>query len=144
MPLRSLQRGVAPSACAPPLPSTHGRNGITLGALAALAIAALAVPPHHWRAPHPFYEHALCIHRYESGDFHYGPTRHPRGAWNGYFNGWQFTLGTWQRADRLLGRHDDPQWSPPWVQLMHVWAIWRDDAYSFREWPRSSKLCGLA
>lgn len=117
---------------------------MTLFAVTAIACSTARASRHHWRASPWFLRSALCIHRGESGDFHYGPQAHRyRGSWNGYYGGWQFTLGTWQRADRLLGRHDDPQWSPPWVQLWHVYAIWRDDGGSFREWPNTSRACGL-
>ena len=105
---------------------------------------APAAGPHVWHASAWFLNAALCIHRGESGDFHYGPSRHPRTrTWNGYYNGWQFTSSTWQRANRLLHRHDDPQWSSPRIQLWHVWAIWHDDGGSFREWPDTSRACGL-
>jgi len=107
------------------------------------APAATAAPA-RWHAPAQWLPGALCVHAHESGDFHYGPSRHRSTAsWNGYYNGWQFTLSTWQRADRLLGRHDDPQWSAPWVQLWHVWAIWKDDRGSWREWPHTARMCGL-
>lgn len=74
---------------------------------------------------------------------HYGPAAHRyKGKWNGYYGGWQFTLGTWRHADALLHRHDDPQWSAPWVQLWHVWAIVTADG-NWREWPNTSRACGL-
>lgn len=109
--------------------------------LAVLWIAAL--PP----LPASFIRQALCVHHYECATtWYYGPTRHTCGnphAWSGFYGGMQFTLGTWQRADALLHRHDHPVWSSPRVQVAHAYVIVKQDGGSWREWPRSSRSCGL-
>jgi len=103
-------------------------------------------PAHHgWHAPPSWLVGAICVHEHESGDWHYGPAHHPStgASWNGYYNGFQFTLGTFERAERLTGIHADPEWAPIPVQVRLAYAIWHSDGGSWREWPTSSRLCGL-
>lgn len=113
--------------------------------MAALVIAGgIATAPAPYARPwsHAWYVGALCIHAHESGDFHYGPNRHGSRPWNGYYGGWQWLYSTWQKSNRLMHRHDDPQWSTPRVQLWHVYVVWKADG-GWSKWPNTARACGL-
>jgi hypothetical protein len=118
-------------------------------AVAALTLTATATPattrhhaavtsqkswpvPHGWHAPHAWLVGAICVHSHESGDWHI--VNPP------YANGFQFTLGTWIRAGGVAS-----SWASasPREQVYRAWIIWRGDSGSWREWPNTSRMCGL-
>lgn len=49
-------------------------------------------------------------------------------------------LGTWERAG---GAATSWVTAPPAEQFYRAWIIWRQDGGSWREWPNTSRACGL-
>lgn len=88
--------------------------------------------PRHWHAPAGWLSGALCVHSHESGDWHIH--NEP------YANGFQFMLGTWIRAG---GSASTWVTASPAEQLYRAYVIWRQDGGSWREWPNTSRACGL-
>lgn len=82
-----------------------------------------------WHPPRGFIQQALCIHRYESTDWHRAWT-----DWAGnrspYAGGLQFMESTWLRAG---GRGEPWQWSPR-EQVYRAYVIWRSHHGSWSEW----------
>lgn len=74
---------------------------------------------------------ALCVHRHESTDWHI--VNPP------YSGGMQFTTYTWQS----VGGRGIAAWASPAEQLYRAWLVWRRDGGSWREWPNTSRMCGL-
>jgi hypothetical protein len=74
---------------------------------------------------------AMCVHSYEGG--------WTSETGNGYSGGMQFSPGTW----RSVGGQGRPSQQPPREQLYRAWMVWARDGGSWREWPTSSRLCGL-
>lgn len=74
------------------------------------------------------------------------------GGWstvNGYGGGMQFVVGTWNRAAALSGgrvpfasSQSSIAAQPPGVQILAAWFIVRQDGWSWREWPQTSRACG--
>jgi hypothetical protein len=85
-----------------------------------------------WRVPAWFRQQALCVHHGESIDWHI--VNPP------YTGGMQFMDGTWQRVGGR-GRASD---ASPGEQIFRAFLIWKQDGGSWREWPRTSRACGLA
>ena len=77
----------------------------------------------------PFLDEALCVHSYESVDWH------QRGH---HFGGMQFNVGTWRSA----GGYGNPADAHPVEQLYRAFLVWRRDGESWREWS-TAPLCGL-
>lgn len=99
----------------------------------ALAAPAGASPmPRNWHAPKAWLPGALCVHSKESGDWHIH--NHP------YANGFQFMLGTWIRAGGSAATWIS---ASPKEQLYRAYVIWKQDGGSWREWPNTSRACGL-
>jgi hypothetical protein len=78
----------------------------------------------------------------------YGRRITGEGAWhastgNGYFNGMQFLLSTWQsvRGDPRWDR--DPAGAPPLEQLHRAYLVWLRDGRSWREWGTTRIAFGL-
>jgi hypothetical protein len=92
--------------------------------------------PKHWSArrstPVGWYAGALCIHAHESGNWHI--YNRP------YANGFQFMLGTWISAG---GRPSTWVSASPKEQLYRAFVVWKRDGASWREWPNTSRACGL-
>lgn len=69
------------------------------------------------------------------------------GPWaivNGYGGGMQFTLGTWNRAGAPYARStSDIASASPEEQIRRAYVIVIGDGGSWREWPRTSRACGL-
>lgn len=92
--------------------------------------------PKHWTArfstPRGWYAGALCVHSHESGDWHIH--NEP------YANGFQFMLGTWLSVGGTVAG-----WitAPPREQLYRAYLVWKRDGGSWREWPNTSRVCGL-
>jgi hypothetical protein len=93
---------------------------------------------------------AWCIHEHESRDWHWGPAHHPGQArWNGYYNGFQFVLGTWQSTYLPGEPHGRTFWHPdeasPAEQFHRAYVNWNRNGHRFGggQWPRSSAACGL-
>lgn len=96
-----------------------------------LAGSAWAVP-RWWHAPAWWLPGALCVHSHESGNWHiYNPP---------YANGFQFTLYTWQSVG---GSASNWVSASPREQLYRAWLVWKRDGGSWREWPNTSRMCGL-
>ena len=80
---------------------------------------------------------ARCIHEHESLDWHRTTD------WLGHpsrdHGGMQIDVDTW----RAFGGRGDPAGASPRVQLEVAYRIWRHDGGSWREWPVSSRVCGL-
>lgn len=117
-----------------------------------------------WGPGTQFFVEAMCLHngikdgRYTSkGDLIPG-TGHRVGNGEGgfdayspvgpYYNGFQFTLYTWQHAswkgDQGNPRWEaDPQHAPPWEQLHRVWLWFKMDGNRFKEWGETRVQCGL-
>lgn len=76
------------------------------------------------------------------------------GGWttvNSYGGGMQFTLGTWNRAAALshglvpfASSGSAIALQPPGVQILAAWLIVTQDSGSWREWPNTSRACGLS
>lgn len=99
--------------------------------------------PKNWHAPSAWLVGATCIHQHESGDWNYGPSHHPSTrTWNGYYNGYQFLLSTWLRAEKLSGVYADVQWAPIRTQVFMAYTIWKADGESWSEWGTRG-YCGL-
>jgi hypothetical protein len=138
---------------------------IPLAAVCALLLATTAQTQSN--PPPSFVEAALCIH----AGWHYTHLRQPgppdyllygRGYWRTwdvpdtlaggsgeggwhevdapYRNGLQFTLGTWQSAG---GSYDDWASASPATQIARAYAVVSRDGGSWREWPNTSRACGL-
>ena len=88
--------------------------------------------PRHWHAPPSWLPGALCVHSHESGDWHIHN--------DPYANGFQFTLGTWLRAGGSASTWIS---ASPREQLYRAYRIWLADGRSWREWPVTSRMCGL-
>lgn len=86
------------------------------------------IPQPFW-VPAWFRAQALCIHRYESRDWH------NRGH---HFGGLQFTLGTWQS----VGGRGNPADASPAEQIYRAFLVWKRDGGSWREWSTAG-ACGL-
>jgi hypothetical protein len=88
-----------------------------------------------WAVPHWWWVGAMCVHRHESVLWHI--VNSP------YAGGMQFELGTWHRA----GGNGSSLWAvaraSPREQLYRAWKIWSQDGGSWREWPTTSRMCGL-
>jgi hypothetical protein len=84
------------------------------------------------RPPAWWLQGAYCVHRGESVDWHIH--NEP------YANGFQYLLGTWVRAG---GDPDDWITASPAEQLYRTWLVWLRDGRSWREWPMTSRACGL-
>lgn len=87
--------------------------------------------PTHWHAPRWWLPQAVCIHEHE-------------GAWDAKSNpddrgGMQIAWSTW----RAYGGTGDPADASPREQLYRAWLIYRHDGNSWREWPNTSRACGL-
>jgi hypothetical protein len=75
------------------------------------------------------------------------------GSWttvNGYGGGLQFLLSTWISAARLsrgavpyLSSATEIAREPPAMQILAAYFIVRNDGGSWREWPWTSRACGL-
>lgn len=75
------------------------------------------------------------------------------GGWrtvNGYGGGLQFTLGTWNRAAAMSAgavpfamSQSSIAAQPPATQIYAAFLIVRQDGWSWREWPNTSRACGL-
>jgi hypothetical protein len=114
--------------------------------------------------PPSFYPQALCVH----DGWHYrivGPRRRAtyvfggvrlartwktwsngEGSWHvwdpPYANGFQFLLGTWERAG---GAASTWRSASPREQVYRAWRIVHgQDGGSWREWPNTSRACGLS
>lgn len=83
------------------------------------------------RFPHWWYHQAVCIHRHEC-------VRWNCNTGNGYYGGFQFLLGTWQRA----GGRGYPHQARPNEQYFRAWIIWKANHGSWREWGTAGR-CGL-
>lgn len=74
-------------------------------------------------------------------------------AWdevNGYGGGMQFLVGTWNRAADLshgvvprVSSEAAIAGQRARVQIHAAWLIWLQDGRSWREWPQTSRACGL-
>lgn len=104
--------------------------GILVGIVISAAGLGRATYKHHF--PNWWYRQAVCIHRHES-------TNWRAATGNGFFGGFQFMLGTWHR----VGGHGYPHLASPNEQYFRTWLIWRQDGGSWREWPNTSRACGL-
>lgn len=111
-----------------------------IASVAAAVTAATATPAAQAAKPSwPawWYRQAMCIHRHESVDWH------KRTTWNGYpsrdHGGLQIDVGTWAAH----GGAGDPADASPYQQLVVAHRIWLADRGSWREWPNSSRECGL-
>jgi hypothetical protein len=117
--------------------ASEEREGIIV---AALVIAAIAIPhpfPAHWKRD------ALCIHRYESTDWH--RTTDWRGNPSTNHGGMQFDMGRWLGVViRFHLRYPhDPADATPTQQLSVAWIVTEiQDGGSWREWTTHPK-CGL-
>lgn len=91
--------------------------------------------PKAWRAKKltSWYPGALCIHQHESSDWHIH--NEP------YAGGFQFMLGTWMRAG---GSPSTWFTATPREQFYRAYMIWKQDGGSWREWPNTSRMCGVA
>ncbi len=85
---------------------------------------------------HPYtyewFQEAMCIHHYESGDWH------EPGSPGG---GMQFMEGTWLSAGGGIYA-SWPAYAQPWQQLIVAYHRWATDGGSWREWS-TAPLCGL-
>lgn len=119
--------------------------------------------------PAAFYRQALCVHdgwhykrvwsrwgkrhaAYRFGHFYFRRTAktysNGEGAWHGsvsslYGGGLQFMLGTWHRAGGSGVSTVDIANASPAEQIYRAFRIVRDDGGSWREWPNTSRACGL-
>ena len=122
--------------------------------------------------PAAFYLQALCVHdgwhykrawspwekrhsTYRFGSFFFRRTwdvpdtiagGSGEGSWHvsdpPYANGFQFMLGTWERAG---GSSSTWQSATPREQVYRAWRIVvGQDGGSWREWPQTSRACGLS
>lgn len=76
------------------------------------------------------------------------------GTWNvvnGYGGGMQFLLGTWNRAAGLshglvpyVSSQSGIAMQSPATQILAAWFIVQQDSGSWREWPNTSRACGLS
>src|SRR6516162_1359158 len=87
-----------------------------------------------WTVPHWWLPGALCVHRHESYDWHLVD-------WP-YFGGMQFEIKTWWSVGGR-GSIYQARWSSPAEQLYRAYRVWRRDGGSWREWPTTSRICGL-
>lgn len=98
-----------------------------------LAVAVRANPmPKGWHAPKTWLAGALCVHSGESGNWHiHNPP---------YANGFQFMYSTWVSAGGLPSTWIS---ASPLEQIYRAWIVWSRDGQSWREWPNTSRACGL-
>lgn len=106
-----------------------------------------------FRFPAGWLQGAFCIHRHESVRWNWGPSYHPgQAAWNGYWNGYQFVLSTWQslftpaeaRSYPLF--YERPDLAPIREQTYRAYLNWLRNGrrWGGSQWPNSSRECGLA
>lgn len=140
-------------------------GGLSREASAAHSPVKASTPP-TW-----FVEDALCVHSgsHYTHTRQHGPpeyvlwghgywrtwktTGNGEGAWptvNSYGGGLQFTLGTWNRAAGLshgavpvASSNSSIAAQPAAVQILAAWLIVTQDDGSWREWPNTSRACGL-
>jgi hypothetical protein len=86
------------------------------------------------RVPAWFRRQARCIAYHESR-FEWHIHDEP------YANGFQFTLATWRRVGGLTRTWVS---AAPREQFWRAWLVYRQDGRSWREWPSSSRACGLS
>lgn len=88
--------------------------------------------PRYWHPPADWLRGAMCVHSRESTDWHIH--NEP------YANGFQFLFGTWTSAGGAAA-----EWitASPREQLYRAWVVWLRDGRSWREWPNTSRYCGL-
>jgi hypothetical protein len=108
---------------------------IALVTLLLATTAAAAKRPLH-RFPHWWYLQAVCVHR---GESHNWRIVNPP-----YAGGFQFMLSTYNRVGgRDAGSLSDLASHIPNEQYFHAWLVWKQDGGSWREWPNTSRACGL-
>ena len=94
--------------------------------------AVSAQVPKGWSPGSGWLQGAMCVHSHESTDWHiHNPP---------YANGFQFMYGTWLSAG---GSPSTWITASPREQLYRAWIVWKRDGYSWREWPNTSRMCGL-
>lgn len=86
-----------------------------------------------WRTGHPVYVNGRRFWGESTGSVH--DRRNPQSR--GYL---QITWGTW----RSVGGSGDPADATLAEQLYRGYRIWHRDGGSWREWPLTSRECGLA
>lgn len=62
---------------------------------------------------------------------------------NGYHNGLQFLLSTWQSVKGDPRWDNDPSGAPVAEQVMRAYKVWLRDGQSFHEWGYTRTACGL-
>lgn len=117
---------------------------VVLATMLVLPVSAFAAR-HRRHAPYWFVRQATCVHMHEEHwSWKWTPWFHPNyDYWNHYYTGMQFAGSTWERANRLLHRHDSPLTGLKRIVILHAYAIVRQDGGSWREWPNSGRECGL-
>ena len=106
-------------------------DGILSGAALVAAIAIHARP-----LPRAWVRGAVCVHSHESGDWHI--VNAP------YMGGFQFLLSTWNSVrGHHAGSLAQAATASPLEQLRSARAVWVRDGGSWREWPTTSRECGL-
>jgi hypothetical protein len=108
---------------------------VVVTALAFASTAAAQAPWMRWRPSPSWMRAALCIHAHESTNWHL--VNAP------YFGGMQFLLSTWYRAGGSGGSLWAAARSSPREQLYRAWKVWLQDGGSWREWPTTSRICGV-
>jgi hypothetical protein len=101
---------------------------------------------HHYTVPEKFRQESTCVHMHEEHwSWRWSPYFHPYySIWNGYWTGMQFAGSTWARANRLLGRRDNPATASRLNVMLHALVIVREDGGSWREWRGTADhYCGL-
>lgn len=102
--------------------------------------------PDYWQGPVAFYRTTDVPDGIRGGS--------GEGAWNNvnslYGGGLQFMLGTYNRAAGLAkgklpyaASKADISRLPAAAQVYAAFMIWRQDGGSWREWPETSRACGL-
>lgn len=105
---------------------------LTLIATLALTIATAASARRWPRPPAWWMADAYCVHVHESRDWHISNPP--------YANGFQFMLGTWESVG---GSAASWRWASPAEQFYRAYLVWLRDGRSWREWPNTSRACGL-
>lgn len=74
-----------------------------------------------------------------SGEGGWTATSDPR-----YGGGLSFTIGTWNRAGAPYANSTyEIARASPQEQIRRLWVIVKGDGGSFREWPQTSRACGV-
>lgn len=130
----------------PPISAPQDRSSEIRRCLILVFLAYLLVVPLAAQAGQPWpawwQREATCIHLHESVDWH------KRTDWLGRpspdHGGMQIDVGTW-RSFAPRGYPTDPADASPAQQLAVAYRIWLANGHSFggRQWPNSSKACGL-